>query len=139
LVKAKKVSKTFRDKVIFWEGDEAKEMYVIESGRVKITKRVYGIMVKIADLEKGDFFGEMALLDNAPRSATALAMGKVQLAAYNQSELTNFIKSDPEMTIKMLKAMSQRLRKIDSELTQLVAKGRLPKEEVKKIGKYSFF
>lgn len=125
--------------MIFREEDEAREMYVIKSGKVKITKKMYGIMVKIAELGAGDFFGEMALLDGTPRSATALAMGKVQLAAFDQSELINFIKGDPVMTLKMLKAMSQRLRKIDDELTKLVVKGRLPKEEVKKIGKYTFF
>ena len=64
-------TRIYRKGPIFREGDDGSTMFVIKSGRVMITKNMYGIMVKIAELGPGDHFGEMSLLEGQPRSATA--------------------------------------------------------------------
>src|SRR5574337_1045094 len=57
--------------VLFHEGDKGEEMFIIQSGRVKISKRIRGVEKTLATLEKGEFFGEMAILNDKPRSASA--------------------------------------------------------------------
>ena len=57
--------------VLFHEGDEGDDMYIIQSGRVAIKKKVKDADTTLAVLEKGDFFGEMAILERMPRSASA--------------------------------------------------------------------
>lgn len=122
--------------VIFQEGDQADEMYVITSGEVKITKKMLGIMVTLGELRAGDFFGEMALLDAAPRSATAVAVGPVEAVAYDREGLKEKIKVDPDFAMSVMRAMSRRLRNVDQELTKLLAKGRLPSEEAQQIERH---
>lgn len=114
---------------IYREGDAGDAMYAIRSGEVTITKNMYGIMVKLADLGPGHWFGEMALLEGAPRSATAIAETSVEVDVYDLEALTDRIAADPEFALAMMRSMSVRLRRIDERLTDLVAKGRLPKEE----------
>lgn len=130
----------YRDSdVIFREGDQGNEMYIIKSGQVKLTKKLYGIMVKIAVLDEGDFFGEMSLFDDSPRSAMAMAIGKVELVAVDRSRLHEYFRSDPDMAVTIVQAMAQRIRNIDAQLTEIVAKGRLSKEEADKLAKYALY
>lgn len=122
--------------VIFQEGDQADEMFLITYGKVKISKKMFGVMVTLAELEEGDFFGEMALLDDAPRSATAVAAGPVEVVVFDRTALRECISQDPDFALKMLRETSQRLRGVDHELTQLVAKGRLQQDEAESVCKH---
>ncbi len=63
--------------VIFEEGDAGDEMFVIQSGTVEIVKKRKGVEKPLATLEKGDFFGEMSILENLPRTAKARAVTDV--------------------------------------------------------------
>ena len=130
-------TKTYPKGPIFWEGDEADSMYVIRKGKVKITKSVHGIMVRIAMLGPGDYFGEIGLLDGVGRSASALAETRVELEEYDREGLAKLIASQPEFAFTMLRAMSKRLRQVDEQLANLVAKGRLPKEDAVGIGMHT--
>jgi len=56
---------------LFQEGDKGEEMFIIQSGKVKISKRIRGVEKTLATLDKGEFFGEMAILNDKPRSASA--------------------------------------------------------------------
>ena len=118
---------------IFREGDEGDVMYVIKSGKVKVTKNMYGIMVTIAELGPGDYFGEMALLEGTPRSASALAETQVEAEVLDREGLTERVASDPQFAFTVLRTMSHRLRQIDERLAELVAKGRLPQEEAMRL------
>jgi CRP-like cAMP-binding protein len=129
--------KTYAKGPIFWEGDAADSMFIIRKGRVKVTKNVLGIMVKLVDLGPGDYFGEIGLLDGLPRSASALADTRVELEEYDRQGFAELIVAEPDFAFTMLRALAKRLRQVDSRLAALVAKGRLPKEDAVGIGMHA--
>jgi CRP-like cAMP-binding protein len=97
--------------VIFAEGDLGLTMYVIESGEVEIHKRLGGEDKVLAQLSKGDFFGEMCMLEEeSPRSATAIAASHVGAVAIDQAAFTFMLKHNPEIAIRMMRKLAVRLR-----------------------------
>ena len=101
---------------IFLEGQPGDEMFVIQSGRVEILKNAKGSERRVAVLEKGDFFGEMSILENVPRTASARAITDVDLVRINQSTFDEMLRSNSEIAVRMLRKLSVRLR----ETTQLL-------------------
>jgi len=101
---------------IFEENSVGREMYIILTGRVKVIKEKEGVETTLATLEEGDFFGEMSLFDNNPRSATVKAMGNVKLLEINQKNFLKKISRDPSLAFRMLEKMSQRIRKTDDKI-----------------------
>lgn len=117
------LGKKFKDgDIVFKEKSIGKEMYVILSGKVKITKEKSGKEATIAALEEGDFFGEMALFDNSPRSATAIALGDVRVLEIDQKSFLKKISKDPSLAFRMLKKMSQRIRETDERVLACITK-----------------
>ena len=117
------LGKRFKDgDIIFKEKSIGKEMYVILSGKVKITKEMSGKATTIAALEERDFFGEMALFDNSPRSATAIALGDVNVLEIDQKNFLEKISGDPSLAFRMLKKMSQRIRETDERVLACITK-----------------
>jgi CRP-like cAMP-binding protein len=108
--------------VIFDEGDVGTEMYVIQSGSVDIFKRVKGQEKYIATLEKGDFFGEMSILEDVPRTAIARAKSDVELVKINQSTFDEMLRHNAEIAVRMLRKLSRRLRETTKLLEQQGAK-----------------
>ena len=97
--------------VIFSEGDLGLAMYVIESGEVEIRKMLGGTTQVLATLSKGDFFGEMCMLeDETPRSATAFAVEDVQAVMIDQSAFTFILEHNPEIAIRMMRKLVIRLQ-----------------------------
>ncbi len=139
MIKDKGVEKTFRDlEVIFEEGDNGNELFRIKKGQINISKKMKGIMTQIAVLREGDFLGEMAIVENEPRSATAIAKGKTVIVVYTKDAFVESVKNNPELALSLLKIMSNRIRNIDNELTKLNTKGLLPKDEAQKIKRYTY-
>ncbi len=104
-------------KVIFEEGDLGLAMYVIESGEIEIRKKFGGENQVLAVLGKGDFFGEMCMLeDEVPRSATAVAVTDVETVTIDRSAFTFILKHNPEITIRIMRKLVRRLR----QTTQLL-------------------
>jgi len=101
---------------IFEENSVGREMYIILTGKVKVIKEKEGVETTLATLEEGDFFGEMSLFDNNPRSATVKAMGNVKLLEINQKNFLKKISRDPSLAFRMLEKMSQRIRKTDDKI-----------------------
>lgn len=112
------------DEVIFREGEKGERMYVIQSGKVKITKEMPSGEITIATLESGEVFGEMALFSRQPRCATARALGDTRILSVDKKKLFSTISSDPTLVFKILESMSVRLRKIDEEFA-ILKKGKL--------------
>jgi len=105
--------------LIFKEGDEGDRMYVIQSGRVQITKKTSSGDITIATLGSGEIFGEMALFDRLPRSATAAAFDKARILSIDKIKLFQTIDRDPTLVFKTLESMSSRIRRLDEEFAKL--------------------
>jgi CRP-like cAMP-binding protein len=108
--------------VLFNEGDEGEEMYIIRSGRVAIKKRVAHGEITVATLEKGDFFGEMALLERIPRTAGAEMAEDGDLIVIGSDVFGDMVKSNPEIAVRMLRKYSLRLRETTRQFEELSGK-----------------
>ncbi|HXI02674.1 MAG TPA: cyclic nucleotide-binding domain-containing protein, partial [Candidatus Saccharimonadales bacterium] len=96
--------------LVFNEGDPGTEMYIVQSGAVEIYNEGARGRRVLALMEKGDFFGEMALLDGAPHAATARAVEDVELIEINSTLFDRMIKANAEIAVRMLRKLSIRLR-----------------------------
>ena len=92
--------------VIFLEGHEARELFVIKSGqvRIQIGNRT------VTELGADSIFGEMALIDNEPRSATAIAVTDVELVAVSEKQFLFLVSQTPYFALKVMRVLAQRLR-----------------------------
>ena len=108
-------------KHVFREGDLGTEMFIIHAGQVEILKTVEGVETQLAILERGDFFGEMSLLEELPRAATARALTDVKLLQINGSTFDQMLRSNPEIAVRMMRKLSRRLRQTDELLERSLA------------------
>ncbi|HSQ36207.1 MAG TPA: cyclic nucleotide-binding domain-containing protein [Candidatus Binatia bacterium] len=120
--------------VVFWQNEPGVGMYIVQSGAV-------GIFVdydapgqkQLATLNPGDFFGEMALLEDDNRSATAVALSECQLIGIFHPDLFDLFERKPELGIKVLATLgnmlAQRLRKTNLEMQELARTRRQTKKE----------
>jgi CRP/FNR family transcriptional regulator, cyclic AMP receptor protein len=103
--------------VLFRAGDEGNAMYLIEHGTVRICVRAKdGHEVTLTELRRGDFFGEMALLDGKPRSADARVAEDARLAVLSREHFLSFVGNNPNVGLEMLTALANRLRHTDELL-----------------------
>jgi CRP-like cAMP-binding protein len=113
---------TFADgEVIVKEGDEGREMYLIQEGAADVFKLVDGREVRLATLERGSFFGEMSLLESLPRSAPVRAKGATKVLAIEPGMLLLKIRRDPTFAFEMLQHMSRRIRELDEQIVALAS------------------
>lgn len=106
--------------LIFRQGDPADAMYVIKSGRVGIFRRQDGRDVQIGTCRAGDCFGEMALFDDKPRSATARSVGDAEIEIVTLAEFRARV-TDPAVW-GVLTRLSERVRRLDETVDELRAK-----------------
>lgn len=99
---------------IFREGDSGDAMFIIQEGQVEVLKTMQGREVCLTVLEEGDFFGEMAVLERLPRSASARAVTDCLLLRIDESTFEHMIRANPEIPVRMLRKLSQRLRHADA-------------------------
>jgi len=111
------------DTTLFSAGDAGDAMYLIESGRVQIsvTDEDHRRIV-LAELARGDFFGEMAIIDGQKRSADAMVLEKARLAVLSRENFLRFIHHNPGVALEMLSATFSRLRHTDKMLQQRVSR-----------------
>ncbi len=95
--------------IIFCEYEPGDAFYLIQSGKVKIVKIVGDVEKTIDILNPGEFFGEMALLEQAPRTATALALTDVRLMEFNQQNFDVLMQGNPQIVLNILKIFSKRI------------------------------
>jgi CRP/FNR family cyclic AMP-dependent transcriptional regulator len=103
--------------VIFKQNDAASEMYVVYEGKVRIYRERDGAKTDLATLGPGDFFGEMALFDDEPRSATARAVGPLEVRVIT-AETYAQLPCDPVVS-QLLDTMASRLRAMDAAFERL--------------------
>ncbi|MCP4162581.1 MAG: Crp/Fnr family transcriptional regulator [Deltaproteobacteria bacterium] len=95
--------------IIFCEYEPGDSFYLIQSGQVKIVK-IFGNIEKTVDiLNPGEFFGEMALLEEAPRSASIIAVEQCKLLEFNKTNFEILMKGNPQMALKLLRLFAKRI------------------------------
>jgi CRP-like cAMP-binding protein len=106
--------------VLFREGEPGKEMYVVQHGRVNVSKRVGEVEKILASLGPGEFVGEMAILNNKPRSATATCAEAAKLLVIDAKTFEAMIRSNAEIAIRMIKKLSDRLQEANEQIENLL-------------------
>jgi len=108
---------------VFYQNDPGIALYVIIKGEILITEETDGDRFDLATLARGDFFGELALLDQEKRSASAIAMKDSQIAVIFKPDLDEFVETYPKEGIKILRGISQivatRLRNLNQDYFML--------------------
>jgi len=107
--------------VIIHQGEEGDRMYEIQDGQVEVIQEKNGKEFRLAVLGKGDFFGEMAVLDREVRSATVRALGIVRAITIDKRTFLKKITRDPSLAFRIIESMSRRIRELDAEIVRLRA------------------
>lgn len=111
-----------KGEVLFRENESGREMYVLQSGKVRLTRVVRGEEQVLADLTAGEFFGEMSILNDKPRSATATVMEDAQLLALDPKTFEAMIKANTEIAVRMIKKLARRLDGANDRIENLLLK-----------------
>ncbi len=108
---------------LFETGDHGDELYIVRTGKVEIfIRNVAGEKIVLTVAEQGDLFGELAMLDSGPRSATAVALEDAELLALNRDNLLLFFQRKPDAALDMIAAMGAMIRKADDILRTRVSR-----------------
>ncbi len=107
-------------KTIVEEGLPGDYMYVIREGRVKVTKLSGDGREKILELlESGEFFGEMSLLDRAPRSASVKTLAETRILALARNDFLSVLRRSPDLAMAVIQELTRRLRQVDEQASSL--------------------
>ena len=106
--------------VLFREGDKGEEMFILQSGKVKISKKIRGVEKTLATLEKGEFFGEMAILNDKPRSASAETIEDCEMLVIDRKTFETLLRSNVEIAIRFIKRLADRLREANDQMEALM-------------------
>jgi len=102
--------------VLFEQNDPGSRMYVVSSGRVKISRRLGDTEIVLATITDGEFFGEMALLEQLPRSATATTIDESELVEIDEETFHTMLRENSEIATRMMRKLCGRLRDTDRRL-----------------------
>ena len=110
-----------KNSVILFEDDPGDALYVVKQGQVKVVLiGEDGREVILSVLGEGDFFGEMALIDDEPRSAHVIAMGDSTLLVLRREDFQGLLMQTPAIALAMLRELTRRLRRVDEKVGSLV-------------------
>jgi hypothetical protein len=101
---------------IFKEGDAGKDMYIIQEGRIEILNQYGGKSRELGILEVGDFFGELSLLEDQRRDASAHALTTYRLLRIDRTTLNQLVQENPDIAVRMLHRLASRLREHEEAL-----------------------
>lgn len=107
-------------KVLFEEGDVGDTMYIIKEGSIRISKKIGGKEHILAVLGKGDFFGEMAIVNRVTRTATATAASRVQLLSFNRQGFLSMIEKNAGIALNVIDKLCRRLQQANNQIQHLV-------------------
>ncbi len=127
-VLVRKYEKAFlKNDVIFKEGDKSDTTYFILEGEVRIIKQVHGIIQTLATFKKGDFFGEMSMFANRPRSTTAEVTQDSYLLVVPMDGFQALIESRSDFGVKVVKTLCKRLEKANEQIETLLLQSQINK------------
>jgi CRP-like cAMP-binding protein len=111
----------FQDnELLFCEHEPGEELFIIQKGKIKITKIVDNNEVLLAVLKAGDIFGEMAILENKPRSASAISFGESELLVVSKDNFEIMVKKNPQLGTKLITLLSERIWKAYRQLANIL-------------------
>src|SRR5258706_7894574 len=116
---------------VFAQGDEGDAMYIIEDGAVDIVAGSGKQKVILTSLFKQQYFGELSLLDGAPRSASAVASRDTALLALERDDFVEFVRRRPEAALSIMHEVGERMRATNDLMTRTVSRNVLEEEEEK--------
>jgi CRP/FNR family cyclic AMP-dependent transcriptional regulator len=121
-----KYAKSFEPgEILFREGEPGDVMFIIIQGEVEIRKRTSAKTARtLITFHEGDIFGEMALIEKKPRSATAIAVTPCRTLAMNETLLDSMIENNPDFAKKMIRILSERIRKANQIIQNIVSTNR---------------
>ena len=114
-------------------------MYIVVSGAIEVLKKTKSGELPLAKLHKGDFVGEMSLLESLPRSATARAIGPTKLLVIQPGGFLLKIRRDPTFAFEMLQSLSRRIRLTNESLIKELSYEKLNSEALSKIVSHAEF
>jgi len=106
--------------VLFREGEVGEEMYVIQSGRVQLTRRIRGREMHLGTLPPGEFFGEMAIVNNRPRTATATIIEEAHLLVIDGRTFEAMVRGNSEIALRFIKKLATRLELSNQQVETLL-------------------
>ena len=109
-------------KIIFRENEIGDKMYIIQAGSVRISKEISGKEHILSVLAKGDFFGEMAIVNQVARTATARAIGTVKLLAFDRAGFISMIEKNARIALNVIDKLCRRLQQANLQIQHLVKK-----------------
>ena len=108
--------------VLFEEGDLGDEMYVIQAGRVHLTRMVRGTPQHMATLPPGEFFGELAIINDRARSATATVMEDSTLLVLDAQMFEALVRGNAEIAMRLIKRLATRLQHANAQVEVLLVR-----------------
>lgn len=108
--------------LIFSEGEQGDMMFIIQDGKVRISKIIEKREHVLAVLGKGDFFGEMAIINNVKRTATATAASQVNLLSFDRAGFTNMINKNAKIAINIIDKLCRRLQNMNIQIQHILKK-----------------
>lgn len=118
---------------IFREGDDSREMFVVLEGTVEVVKTTGKTDIRLAQITRGEFLGEMSLLESLPRSATAKAVDHVKLLAIQPGGFLLKIRRDPTFAFEIMQSLSRRIRLTNEALLAALKTGTATPDHVRAI------
>jgi CRP-like cAMP-binding protein/flavin-dependent dehydrogenase len=116
--------------VILRKGDAADCMFVIQDGQVEVVGEFEGQEVRLAVGQAGEVIGEMAIFERQTRSATVRALGKARVLTIDEKTFLRYVHQDPSLAYQLLKMMSNRVRRLNSQVTYFKVIQRLAEKDI---------
>jgi CRP-like cAMP-binding protein len=114
------LGKLYHDgEAIVREGETGDCMYVVQAGQVEVLQGKENNEVRLAVLNEGDFFGEMAIFEREVRSATVRAIGEVRVLTVEKKNFLRRIQEDPSLAYHIVQTMSHRIRDLNAEMVRI--------------------
>ncbi len=108
-----------KGETIIQQGESGDCMYAIQGGQVEVIQEKDGEEIRLALLEQGDFFGEMAIFEREVRSATVRAMSDSSVLTVDKKNFLRRIQEDPSLAFRLVQSMSGRIRTMSETVTVL--------------------
>ena len=116
------LGKTYSDgELIVRQGEKGDCMYVIQAGRVEIFREEDGQHIPLRQASPGQFFGEMALVERAPRSASVRAIGEARILTVDKRTFMRRVHEDPSLAYRIMENLAHEIRRLAEEVTHLKA------------------